>query len=90
MADYEHSGKHVVAASPSCGVATTLDVDGACDALRTCPLARLDSATVTRQVVADHAVPGRGMFMGRALARRGLSIPFAEHSFPEDFGSGVP
>lgn len=85
--DYRRSGVDVVGVvgvggSPSCGVRTTLDLPGAVDTLVGCPLARLDRATVNRDVVAAHTVPGQGMFvcaLRRRLDRAGAAIPFDEY-----------
>jgi predicted secreted protein len=87
IADYVSSGFEVVAvvgvgASPSCGVATTVDLDRAVAAMAACDRDRLDAATVRERVVASNAVGGQGLFVAglrRQLARRGISLPFQEY-----------
>ena len=85
--DYRRAGVDIVGAvgvgaSPSCGVRTTLDVTGAVDVLRRCPLARLDRRTVVEDAVGANVCPGEGMFV-HALRRRldsaGVTVPFDEH-----------
>jgi uncharacterized protein YbbK (DUF523 family) len=71
-----------VGASPSCGVTSTLDLDGAVSAMARCDVARLEARTVNRDVVAANVVAGRGLFVSaldRALARRGVRVRFVEH-----------
>lgn len=88
--DYQRAGVEVlavvgVADSPSCGVITTLDLQGALSALTRCPLAQLDRRTLVEDVVAAHVRPGEGLFV-RALRRRfaetGVEAPFEERSGP--------
>ena len=87
VADYRRSGVDVVGivgvgGSPSCGVATTLDLVGAVRALTHCPLQALDRDVVNRQVVAANLTPGTGLFIRsvrRHLNRRGLHVNFLEH-----------
>jgi hypothetical protein len=86
VADYLESGFEVVevvgvGGSPSCGVATTLDLDGAVAAL-----ARTrgdgDRRSANRDVVAANAVAGRGLFiecLDRALHTRGITVTYREH-----------
>jgi hypothetical protein len=86
ICDYIRSGLDVVeivgvGVSPSCGVHTTLDLDGAVAAM-----ARVDTATGTRSanrdIVAANVVPGRGLFiecLDRSLRARGLSVAHSEH-----------
>jgi predicted secreted protein len=86
IADYRDSGFEVVeivgvGGSPSCGVATTLDLDGAVAALargRPDP----DRRTMNRDVVAANVVAGRGLFvtcLDRALRARGVTVTYREH-----------
>lgn len=88
--DYQRSGVEVVgvvgvAGSPSCGVATTLDLRGAVDVLTRCPLAQLDRRTLNEDVVAANVRPGQGLFID-ALRNRfadvGLDIAFEERFGP--------
>ena len=87
IADYVTSGFEVVevvgvGASPSCGVATTVDLDGAIVAMAACDRDTLDAAVVTDRVVGANVTPGEGMFMAelrRHLARRGIEVPLREH-----------
>lgn len=87
VADYRRSGIEVagivgIAASPSCGVTTTLDLAASMEVVAGCPL-----ATLTREAMNDRAVlacrrPGEGLFveaLDRRLARRGLMLPAFEH-----------
>jgi predicted secreted protein len=86
IADYIDSGFEVVevvgvGGSPSCGVASTLDLNGAMAAL-----ARghrdPDRRSTNRDVVANNAVAGRGLFVAcldRALRARGITVSFREH-----------
>jgi uncharacterized protein YbbK (DUF523 family) len=86
IADYQANGVSVVAvvgvgASPSCGVATTVDVAAALDSVAGCPFARLDRQVVN-DAIAGATRSGPGIFMdelGRALGRRGLSVSLREH-----------
>lgn len=86
IADYARSGFVVeglvgVADSPSCGVRTTLALGRALDVLADVPLAALTRRVMNERVVAASVVPGQGWFIAalrRALARRGLDVPFFE------------
>jgi predicted secreted protein len=86
IADYRDSGFEVVAivgvgGSPSCGVATTLDLDGAVAALAR-GHGEPDRRSMNRDLVAANAVAGRGLFIAcldRALQARGLTVPYHEH-----------
>lgn len=86
VADYLHSGFEVVeivgvGGSPSCGVHTTLDLDGAVAALASCD-GDSDRRTANRDIVAANVVAGRGLFvvcLDRALRSRGLSVTYQEH-----------
>ena len=86
IADYQANGVSIVAlvgvgASPSCGVASTVDVAAALDSVVGCPFARLDRQVVN-DAIAGATRSGPGIFMdelGRALGRRGLSVPLREH-----------
>ena len=87
VADYVSAGFDVVeivgvAASPSCGVSATLDLDGAVEAMARCDPHRLDAAEVNASVIAANIVPGRGMFvveLRHALDRHHLQVRFREH-----------
>lgn len=87
IADYATSGFEVlelvgVGASPSCGVTTTVDLDGAIAAMVSCDRGSLDTATVRERVVAANVIDGAGLFIGalrRHLARRRVSVLFREH-----------
>jgi uncharacterized protein YbbK (DUF523 family) len=71
-----------VAASPSCGAGTTLDLRRSFEVLARCPLARVDRPTVNERAVAACRVPGEGLFVAalkRHLARRRLEVPFVEY-----------
>lgn len=86
IADYRDSGFEVVevvgvGGSPSCGVATTLDLDGAVAALADRHGER-DRRSTNRDVVAANVVSGRGLFVScldRALRSRGLTVTHREH-----------
>lgn len=92
IADYHANGIEVVGivgvgASPSCGVATTLDVPAVLDALVGCPLDRLDRAVVNDAVSAATR-PGAGIFtdeLDRALCRRGLDVTRLEHDLRSEW-----
>jgi hypothetical protein len=90
-----------VAGSPSCGVATTLDLRRAAAALARGP--ELDRATMNRDVVGASRVAGEGLFIAalrRALRRRGIEARFDEVELPVgpparpsrrcDLGKGAP
>ncbi len=87
IADYVTSGFEVVevvgvGASPSCGVTTTVDLDGAIAAMAGCDRGSLDPALVCDRVVGANVVAGDGMFIAelrRRLARRGIEVRFREH-----------
>lgn len=87
LADYARAGFEVtgvigVGASPSCGVATTLDLRRSAAVLASCPLASLDRRTVNERAIAGCRIAGEGLFvhaLRRELTRRGLDVPFAEH-----------
>jgi predicted secreted protein len=87
IADYVSSGFEVVAvvgvgSSPSCGVATTLDLGRAVAEMGSCDRDRLDAATVRDRLVAGSTIDGEGMFvkaLRRQLAHRRISVPFSEH-----------
>jgi predicted secreted protein len=83
-ADVDVVGLVGVAASPSCGVHTTLDLKRACDAVASCPLAQIDRALVNA-AVAESATPGSGVFVDLirgGLRRRGERIDLFEHDQP--------
>lgn len=87
VADYEAAGISVrayvgVGASPSCGVATTLDLRAACAAAARCPLAELSTARVNRDVVRAARTSGRGLFVEALtgdLERRGVQVAMREY-----------
>jgi predicted secreted protein len=97
VADYRRSGLEVVevvgvGASPSCGVTTTLDLDGAVRAMAWCRRCSLAPATVNRQVVGANVVAGTGLFVSalqRRLARDGLDVPMREHDLLAELGQGL-
>jgi predicted secreted protein len=71
-----------VGASPSCGVDTTINLDGAVAAMARCDRCTLSAAVVNERVVAASMTAGEGMFVAalrRRLARRGIEVPFREH-----------
>lgn len=87
VADYQRSGMTVVGlvgvgASPSCGVATTLDLRASLDALAACPAAALTPEFMNEQAVLGCRLPGEGLFiraLDRQLGRRGIAVPALEH-----------
>lgn len=87
VADYRRSGFEVVglvgvAASPTCGVATTIDLRRSLEVVAACPRARLSREVMNEQAVLACRRPGEGLFVeavGRALRRRGLEVPLLEH-----------
>jgi predicted secreted protein len=94
VADYRRCGIEVVGlvgigGSPSCGVATTLDLPAAVDALTRCPAARLDWRALNEDIIAANIRPGEGLFvraLRQRLARAGASIPMAEHDLLAELG----
>lgn len=92
--DYHRAGVEIVAVvgiggSPSCGVATTLDLPGAVGALTRCPRAQLDRRFLNEDVVAANVRPGQGMFvcaLRRRLQEAGLEVPFEEHDLLRELG----
>jgi predicted secreted protein len=87
IADYARCGYTVVGivgvgASPSCGVATTLDMGRSFDAMAGASLDVLDRRTVNREVVLAARRAGTGLFveeLERRLRRRNLAVPLFEH-----------
>ena len=87
IADYQKSGFDVVGvvgvdASPTCGVATTLDLDASLGAILGCPLNRLDRGFMNDTVVGGSARTGQGLFIDAlcdALARRGRQVRLLRH-----------
>ena len=85
--DYVRSGVAVIGivgvdASPSCGVATTLDLACSLEVLADSPIATIDRRRVNEAAVAGCAVAGEGLFvtaLKRELARRHLDVPFLAH-----------
>jgi predicted secreted protein len=86
VADYIEGGFDVVeivgvGGSPSCGVHTTLDLDGAVAALARCD-GDTDRRATNRDVVAANVISGRGIFftcLDRALRSRGITVTCREH-----------
>jgi predicted secreted protein len=86
IADYCEGGFEVVeivgvGGSPSCGVRTTLDLDGALAVM-----ARRDTdsdrGSANREIVVANIRAGRGLFvdcLDRALGSRGLAVAYREH-----------
>lgn len=87
IADYARSGVEVtgvigVGPSPSCGVRHTLDVPRSLEVIAGCQLASADARRFNTALMAAARIDGEGYFiraLRRALARRGLTIPFQEH-----------
>ena len=87
VADYQRSGVEVVGivgigASPSCGVATTLDLRASLEVVAACPAAVLTRDVMNEQAVLACRRPGEGLFieaLDRELKRRGLAVPALEH-----------
>jgi uncharacterized protein YbbK (DUF523 family) len=85
--DYTRAGMRVlgiigVGGSPSCGVATTLDLRRSFETIAACPLARMDRTTMNERAVAACTAPGEGLFtraLKRELARRRLDVAFVEY-----------
>lgn len=94
IADYRRSGMEVtglvgVGSSPSCGVATTLDLTGAVSALTRCPAARLDRLTLNQDIIAANVRPGEGLFIRairQRLAHADAGIPMEEHDLLAELG----
>lgn len=94
VADYRRSGREVtglvgVGASPSCGVATTLDLTTAVSAQTRCRAARLDRLTLNQDIIAANVQPGEGLFIRairRHLARADAGIPEEEHDLLAELG----
>ena len=82
--DYRAAGIEVlgivgVDGSPSCGVATTLDLRRSFEIVATCPLRRIDRALVNDRAVSSCALAGEGLFihtLRRQLRARGIEVPF--------------
>lgn len=96
--DYRRCGVDVaglvgIGGSPSCGVATTLDLPAAVSALTRCPAARLDRRTLNEDIVAANVRPGEGLFIRavrRRLARAGADVPVEEHDLLAELGVRPP
>jgi hypothetical protein len=76
-----------VGGSPSCGANTTLDLREAFEILASCPLARIDRATVNERAVLGCRTPGEGLFtraLKRELARRGTDVPFVDYDLADE------
>jgi uncharacterized MAPEG superfamily protein len=87
IADYQRSGFEVVgivgvAASPSCGVATTLDLKQSFEVVASCPLALMNREVMNEQAVVDCRMAGEGLFvraLKHQLNHRGLTVPFLQY-----------
>lgn len=87
ITDYQRSGFEVigvvgVGGSPSCGVATGLDLKKSFEVLASCPLALMNRAVMNERAVVACRTPGEGLFiqtLKRQLTHRGLTVPFFEH-----------
>ncbi len=96
--DYRRCGVEVVGlvgigGSPSCGVATTLDLPAAVHALTRCPAARLDRRALNEDIVAANVCPGEGLFiraLRQRLARAGADVPMEEHELLAELGIRPP
>jgi uncharacterized protein YbbK (DUF523 family) len=96
VADYQQAGMEVVGivgigASPSCGVACTLDLRRSVDVVAPCPLATITPDLVNR-AVGDGVRPGAGLFVAElraALRRRGVPVRFFEHDLLRELEGGV-
>jgi uncharacterized protein YbbK (DUF523 family) len=81
-----------VGASPSCGVATTLDLRRSFETLARCPLAAIDRRTANEDAVAACRVAGEGLFtrtLRRQLERRHAGVPFVEYDLVAEM-RGLP
>jgi uncharacterized protein YbbK (DUF523 family) len=95
-ADYARSGFEVagvvgVGASPSCGVVHTLDVRRSLGVIARCQVASVDACRFNAALLASARTAGEGYFiraLRRALTRRGLDIPFAEHDLAAEVRGG--
>jgi predicted secreted protein len=98
VADYRRCGVEVaglvgIGGSPSCGVATTLDLPAAVSALTRCPAARLDRRALNEDIIAVNVRPGEGLFIRavrRRLARAGTDVPLEEHDLLAELGVRPP
>lgn len=87
VADYRRAGISVegivgIGASPSCGVATTLDLRASLEVVAACPAAALTRDVMNERAVLQCRRPGEGLFveaLDRELKRRGLTVPAYEH-----------
>ena len=92
--DYHRCGVEVtglvgIGGSPSCGVATTLDLHAAVNALTRCPAARLDRRILNEDIIAPNVHPGEGLFihaLRQQLARAGAHVPMDEHELLAELG----
>lgn len=86
IADYTTSGLEVVgivgvAASPSCGVTSTLDLNVSMQAIAACPHRTVTGRWLDQHVVEPAIRPGRGLFIDALqdeLAKRHLDVPVTE------------
>ncbi|MGE5184807.1 MAG: 2-thiouracil desulfurase family protein [Acidobacteriota bacterium] len=91
IADYVESGFTVEAVigvdgSPSCGVATNVEIRGA---VRDIAVTDPEELTIDEQnaLVRRHLAPGRGLFieeLQRELRRRSLDVPFRAHDLIDE------
>jgi uncharacterized protein YbbK (DUF523 family) len=96
IADYTQSGFEVtgvvgVGASPSCGVFHTLDLSRSLEVIAGCQLASVDASQFNAALMGSAAADGEGYFiraLRRALGRRRLDIPFAEHDLAAELEGG--
>jgi predicted secreted protein len=92
--DYRRCGVEVaglvgIGGSPSCGVATTLDLPAAVHGLTRCPVRRLDRRTLNESIIAPNVRPGEGLFIHALrgqLARAGAHVPMDEHDLLTELG----
>ena len=71
-----------IGASPSCGVATTLDLRASLEVVATCPAAELTRDVMNERAVLNCRRRGAGLFiesLDRELHRRKTNLPAREH-----------
>jgi uncharacterized protein YbbK (DUF523 family) len=96
--DYRRCGVEVtglvgIGGSPSCGVATTLDLPAAVHGLTRCPAAQLDRQTLNEDIIGPNVRPGEGLFnhaLRGQLARAGAHVPMEEHDLLAELGLHPP
>ncbi len=92
IVDYQQGGMEVVevlgvGASPSCGVTTSIDLEGALAAMGRLRRSTVDASAVNRRVVEANTVTGSGLFISclqAEMRRRGVIVPFREHNLLEE------